>query len=801
MSTTCDHCGTAFVPVRDEDRYCCKGCECVAAMIRDSGNERFYDLRGNSRLDPVKGRPFENHDFGWLDAGIIKAEEDPKAGVATLDCSLEGLSCVACVWLVERLFEQHPGAVRAVSNPARGSLHLEWKPGECDVPAFAKELVSFGYTPAPATSSVRHDDHGLATRTGLCFAFALNAMGFSLPTYLGMSEDFEFASLFGLITFLSATLSMLVGGSWFIVRAWRALRLREIHIDLPISLGLVAAYAGSIVGWMSSVSGLLYFDFVCTFVFLMLGGRWLQTLAVEKNRRRIARRSPVPESVRRDGVMVAVADLRVGDGFEVEAGRAVPVASILQSDEAEFSLEWIRGESDAVAFRSGANLPAGAIVIGRSGVRVRALETWNESLLARLTAEVEPDRGSPALQRLLRIYLVVVILTGLGGFAWWLPVAGFGVALQVMISVFVVSCPCALGVAIPFADERASRLAAQLGAFVRNGALWGRLGKVRQIVFDKTGTLTLERPVLESRDQLAGLDDESAGALARLTAGSCHPVARSLIEGLGPRGQQLLSMHRADAPTETPGMGVSVEIDGDEWSLGRAGWRAEAESGTTVLSRSGIAVASFAFRDALRPDARSIRQWLSSRGFGLHILSGDHPAKVSELAAELGMDPDCAHGGLSPDEKAAWMEKIDRDDTLYLGDGANDSLAFDRAYVTGTPVADRSLLEKKADFFSLGDGLGWLPGLFEVARARSAGIRRAFGFTLIYNLAAVGFCLAGHMSPLLAAILMPISSVISITLAGTARVAAEGRSGKTSSAKNEACPNLPTLPDASTSAC
>ncbi|HRQ91101.1 MAG TPA: HAD-IC family P-type ATPase, partial [Bacteroidia bacterium] len=435
-----------------------------------------------------------------------------------LDCSLEGLSCVACVWLVERLFERRDGALRAVSNPARGSLHLEWEPGVCDVSDFARELVSFGYTPAPPGPEPDRETSSLGARAGLCFAFALNAMGFTLPFYLGMGEDFAFANLFRLIAFLTATLAMLVGGSWFISRAWRSLRAGMVHIDLPISLGLVAAYLGSLAGWIAHVPGLLYFDFVCNFVFLMLGGRWVQTLAVEKNRRRMARRSPLNSAVPRPGGggALPLARIQPGDTFLLEPGRALPVAATLLDPVAEISLEWIRGESEATPVGAGSNLSAGAILLGRTPVEVRALETWQDSLLARLTAGTESARHSPFLDKLLRVYLVVVVLLGIAGFLVWLPTAGAGTALQIMISVFVVSCPCALGVAIPFADERAARLAARLGVFVRNATLWSRLRSVRKIVFDKTGTLTLERPILETPEVLAQLDDEAATALALL---------------------------------------------------------------------------------------------------------------------------------------------------------------------------------------------------------------------------------------------------------------------------------------------
>jgi len=760
---TCEHCGTAFSATKESDIYCCRGCEFVANMIRESGFERFYDLKQGLATAPVRSRPFEQHDFDWLDDLVEKAEASP--GNSKLDCAIEGISCVGCVWLIEKLFDKHPGAIRAAAHPASGRLHLEWQTGKCDLRAFAEELTQFGYVIAPARRDAP-DQEGrrLVGRLGLCGAFALNAMGFTLPTYLGMPEDFEFAGLFRLIAFLSATLAMLVGGSYFIDRAWRALQARSLHIDLPIALGLVTAYFGSIAGWALSIPGLHYFDFVATFVFLMLGGRYLQTAAVDRNRRRLLRSSPLPPSVRSEGEAIALEAIQPGMAFQIDPGQAVPVTSVIRADEAEVSLEWINGEAEPVLKVAGSRLPAGAILLSRSALTLTAAESWSDSLLARLTATDSTERGSPVLQQVLRYYLVVVLILGLGGLIFWISMGQPALGLQAMISVFVVSCPCALGVALPLADELAASRAERHGAFVRNATLWARLRSIRQVIFDKTGTLTLERPVLTDPDAVASLDDTAARALTQLTVGSLHPVGRTLLETLGNRGQTLLANGELPPLEETPGQGVAFLHEGSRWSLGRAGWAGDPADGTTSLCLEGERIAAFRFEDTLRPGAAETLTELRRRHQALWILSGDTQAKVTDLAQRLDIPEAHACGGLSPTEKAERVQELDRDDSLYLGDGANDSLAFDAATVTGTPVVDRSLLEAKADFYTLGSGLDFLPALFATADARAAGVRRAFAFALIYNAAAVTLCLTGGMNPLLAAVLMPLSSIISVVL-------------------------------------
>jgi Cu2+-exporting ATPase len=342
-----------------------------------------------------------------------------------------------------------------------------------------------------------------------------------------------------------------------------------------------------------------------------------------------------------------------------------------------------------------------------------------------------------------------------------------------MISVFVVSCPCALGVAIPLADDLAAAAMERLGVFTRTASLWPRLMRVRQVIFDKTGTLTLERPVLENPGAVNRLDHDAALALAQMTQGSLHPIARSLLEALGSRGQKLLAVGAPLTPREWPGLGVSIKTSDGGWSLGKAGWSGEGPSSgaaTTAgseLRKNGGLVAAFSFNESLRPGALAMVQRLERRGLSLHLLSGDHPQKVVKMAEELGLPPGCAQGGLSPEEKASAVRDIDRQNTLYLGDGANDSLAFDASFVTGTPVVDRTLLESKADFYTLGSGLGFLPRLLDTAAARENAVRAAFAFAILYNLTTIAFSIAGKMSPLIAAIIMPLSSILSILIVAT----------------------------------
>jgi len=324
----------------------------------------------------------------------------------------------------------------------------------------------------------------------------------------------------------------------------------------------------------------------------------------------------------------------------------------------------------------------------------------------------------------------------------------------------VVSCPCALGLAFPLADEMATVALRRRGVFVRAADLWPRLGRVRRLVFDKTGTLTLETPILVNPSALAALGPADRSALAALVHDNPHPVSRCLHESLLAAGP---CVPAAGEISEVVGCGV--ELGG--WSLGRAGWRdAEPADHATVLARAGRVLARFRFTDTARPGAGAELAALAARGLDIFILSGDRPDKVATLVRELGVNGIKAIGGLSPQAKADWFDQTGADDTLMLGDGANDSLAFDRSLCRGTPVIHRGMLAAKADFYYLGLGISGIRALFEVNDTRRRTQAWLLAFMLAYNVEAVGLAVAGLMHPLLAAILMPVSSLTTLALVG-----------------------------------
>ena len=818
--------------------FCCAGCSYVYRLVHEHGLAGYYRIKDEVTA-PADAAVFQPRDYGWLDLAQREAEaagaaparppNPAKAGsppIPELILDVQGISCAGCVWLIERVFQQLPGARGIVVNAQYGTMRLRWVRGEFSAVDFARKLQAFGYLAGPAGEAVGEpESRGLVKRIGLCAAFAMNVMLFSLPAYFGMDPSFEWAGLFGLLNLVFGTLSVLVGGTYFLARAGHALRERAMHIDLPIAIGIVGAYVGSLYGWLTGHERFIYFDFVATFILLMLVGRWAQVAAVERNRRRLLSQQLKPPSVAlADGTSIPPEKLRAGQALLLGPGQTLAVESRLESAEAAFSLASINGEAEPRILRAGQRVPAGAINVGRAGVRLVACQAWAESLLAQLLQAGErPGERHVLLERIVRGYIIgILAFASLAGLGWWVGTSDALRTWAVVTAVLVVSCPCALALAFPLADEMATVALRRCGVFVRESDLWSKLARVRQLVFDKTGTLTLENPMLRNPEALGQLPASARQALYSLVSDNFHPVSQCLLENL-------LASGPVAAPSPMPGSElpaavqetVGLGVEQGPWSLGRPGWRtangghpvgdqtslspASVPAGEATadchpmsdhppaaflapvavdfagqghlggddgpgghdaeLAHGGRVVTRFRFLDSARPDARAELAALRARGLAVGILSGDRTEKVQALARELDLPPAQAMGGLSPQAKADWLAAHGADHTLMLGDGANDSLAFDRALCRGTPVIHRGVLERKADFYYLGRGIGGLRALFEIDAIRRRTQLTILVFSVAYNVCAVGLAVAGRMNPLVAAILMPVGSLTTLLIA------------------------------------
>lgn len=734
-------------------------------LLRSEGLLRFYDLGG--RDSGAVGAAPRAPSFDWLPDLEAAAAGDGTTVRLVLD--VQGIRCAACVWLLQTVWKRQPGARDLRLDPSLGRATLTYDRGSRAAATFLAAAARFGYQMAPASRRIVRDT-GLLLRFGICAAIAMNAMILAVSLYFGLDQvltasaagDGGLRALFGWVLLGLGTLSVVIGGPVFFRTALAGMRAGVVHMDLPISLGLLLAYAGSVYGQVTG--GAAYFDTVSIFVAFMLGGRFLQQRTLAKSRDQVLADDGAEHMRARclvDGavVLTPVQKLRAADELLLAPGDLVPVR-VQVAAASTFSLDWIDGESEPRAFAAGSEVPAGAFHAGKTAVRAGVLADFASSGLGELLGQVPVDREDTRgrvrfWQRLNRSYALGVLLAAaLGGGLWlWLDPSQ---ALPVAISVLVITCPCAMGIATPLAFHLSLALLRRRGVFVRSRSLLDKARCVRTVVFDKTGTVT--HGGLRAR-ATGDLPAASVPVLATMVASSNHPVSQAILQAL-PRAPFVSGIE----VREVAGKGLSCRVDGAEWRLGERGFVGVATAASVarecLLARDGELVARFELEEDFRAGAAGEVEHLTARGLTVHLMSGDRADRVQRAAAQLGVDASRAHGGMSPADKANAVRALDRGDLMMVGDGLNDAPAFEAAFCAGTPAMDRPVLPARADFCFRSADAGAVRAVFEVADLHARTVRTNLTIAVIYNVSTLAACFAAAMTPVLCAVLMPISSAV-----------------------------------------
>ncbi len=675
---------------------------------------------------------------------------------------------------------------------------MTWDPAVVPLSRVAEALDALGYPPHPfrgvkARDMARQADRAMLIRIGVAGALAMNAMGIAFALYGGIRHGMEpeFAALFRWASLLIAIPAVLYPGGVFLKGAWAAFRTRTLHMDVPIAIGLVAAFAASAANTIRG-TGSVYFESLTALVFLLLVGRFLQT----RQQRGAADATELlsslaPSTARRieagaDGTPVVrevpLEALVPGARVEVRAGDTVPADGVVRAGHSELDLSLLTGESRPVGAGPGDAVHAGTVNLsGRLEVEVE--RAGEETRVGRLMQLVEEHarRRAPIVQLADRIsgwfVVAVLVLAAVTGAIWWRIDPDR--AVENVVALLIVTCPCALGLATPLAVSAAIGRAARRGLLIKGADVIERLARPGRFWLDKTGTLTEGRVALV---RTAG-DPAALRLAAALEAHSAHPVARAFA-GLAGGDEEAARLSAAGASTlppaeevvETRGAGIAGLVAGRRVAVGSlaflggplpAGPLADAvdaalADGLTplVVSVDGTPAAVAALGDPLRADAPGALERLRAAGWEIGILSGDHPAVVGAVARRLAIAPDLAKGGVRPEEKLRVVaEEAAHGRVAMAGDGVNDAAALAAATVGIGVHGGAEAALAAADVYSARPGVAPLADLVDGARRTMGVIRRNLVFSLLYNLAGVGLAMAGLLDPIGAAILMPLSSL------------------------------------------
>ncbi|MCR9161373.1 MAG: heavy metal translocating P-type ATPase [Nannocystaceae bacterium] len=796
--TPCDHCGIevpADTPPIDAEaggNFCCSGCATAYALIHSCGLEAFY--RMSEEVRPVDAPPLRYAEFDRAD--FLQAHTLAAPGgelVATL--GIDGMHCATCVWLLERLPQIVPGVVEARVDWRRATLTVRWRPEHAQLSAIADRVAKLGYRPFPLTSGStgRGDaksNRGRIIQLALAFAAAGNNMLIATGIYLGAFSHMS-ESMLALLRWASCAVgvfSLLGPGRTFFTGALASIRSRSPHMDLPVALGLAI---GGIAGLVNTITGRgeIYFDTLSVLVFLLLLGRWLQMRQQDRAASALDVLYRVtPRTAHRvddDGVHDVPGDvLQVGDLVEVRVGDVVPADGEIVGGTTTCDQAVLTGESTPVTLGVGDAAAAGTTNLG-AVIRVRIEAIGSDTRIGGVLGEVEEAATERApivrfADRIAGWFVAYVLLAAAITFAAW-TLAGAESAVDHTVALLIVACPCALGLATPLAISVALGRAARRKILIKGGEALQRLSKPGRLWLDKTGTITQgAMKVVE----WTGSDADLA-SLAALEAQVTHPIASAIVGHAARLGLSL-----PDAEAQAGVGGITGRARGHDFAAGHAGFIAQAcgaevptafmdrakvwvEQGYSPLfvARGGQVVGAAALGDPLREDAKATVAALKRRGWSVGILSGDHPSVVRSVGAQLGLPPEDCRGGLLPGDKVRVVEQRGRGPTVMVGDGVNDSAALMAASV-GVAVrngAEASM--RAAPVYLARPDLGALIELLDGARSTVGTIRMTLGVSLGYNAIAVTVAAFGFMTPLVAALLMPASSLSVIAVALSRRFA------------------------------
>ncbi|MDQ0465965.1 Cu2+-exporting ATPase [Caulobacter ginsengisoli] len=714
---------------------------------------------------------------------------DAAAGLATqdrpggrLELLVKGARCAACLGKIEREIAAVPGVEAARLNLTTGKLTVATGVRAPSLADLIERLEALGYPAAPydpGEAAIAADREGrrLILALGVAAFGAGNAMMFSVPLWAGLFGQELGESTRTFMQWASGLIGApcaLYAGMPFFQSAWRSLRKGRANMDVPISIGVLLTLAISF--FEAAIHGRdTYFDAAVSLLLLLLVGRYLDHRLRSRARGAaadlLALQSPLATLLGADGERrVPVGEIGVGDELLVRPGERLPVDGVVESGVSSFDNALLTGETAPQPVKAGDVAHAGALNL-TGALRLRATAASADSAVAAIARLVEA--GAQTRSRYVRLadkaaalYVPVVhslaAATFIGG---WILGLGPLEALLRAVAVLIITCPCALGLAVPAVQITASSRLFRQGVLVKSGAALERLAEIDHVVFDKTGVLTLGRPSLE------GADPRDVALAAPLARASSHPLARALAAA-GP------DRPMAQDTVETAGQGIEGRIDGRRARLGRAEFAGVegVASGETELwfALEDREPVRFTFRDSLRPDARQSLEALWARRITVEILSGDLPGPVAEAAGALGLKAWAA--ALTPAGKAAAVRQRQAGGrkVLMVGDGLNDAAALAGAHAAMAPGTALDASQNAADLVFSGESLGAVVLAIDVARAARRRALENFGFSALYNLVAGPMAMLGLVNPFVAALAMSGSSLI-VTLNALRMNTAGGR--------------------------
>lgn len=804
MSQECYHCGQGIEQgalvlksIKGVEReFCCHGCAGVCDAIYEAGLDSFYRRTPEGEL--LSPPPPPNKDAEFFDYDEVQSQfVSDLTQQREITLISEAIHCAACIWLIEHTLAKLDGVQMAKVNFTNKQIKLRWDNDVIKLSEIIQELNRVGYDASPYDASnseeaFRKANRDLLYRLGFAGFAMMNVMWFSVALYAGADQDSEFRHYFHWVEFVIATITLAYSGKPFLSGAWTSLKSGSVGMDVSISLGILTTYLYSF--WVTidpQHSGNVYYDTMIDFMFLLLIGRYLEAIsknkAIDSTRRLMDLQPKVARMKIDSGVdIVPVRKLKAGDVVLVKPGDQIPVDGTVVEGVGNINESMLSGESREIFKQEGASVCAGTLNLdGALSIRVESI--LQNTMLGRIVHMVEDAQGSKApiqctAERIMPWFVSVVIALATLSFVYWIVNADFETAMIAATSVLIITCPCAFGLATPMATAVASGVSAQNGILIKNGAVLEILNDIQHFVFDKTGTLTKGQMRLVDSTLQEDVDGESLWRdVVCIEFHSEHSLGRAIVETLQDSHPEFKNMDMAvDFFQAHPGKGVESSVQGRRYYIGTGPWleamgtrlpehltsleaqRAREGQTSVWVAQDGQVVAILFLDDALRDDAVEMIARLKARGKRVTLLSGDRQAVAETVAEKLGGM--AVQAEVLPEQKHEMIRAYQQEGELVamVGDGINDAPAMARANVSIALGSGTDVSMDCADIVLLNNELLSVDTAVDLSQRTLKTIKQNIASSILYNVTLVPLAMAALLTPLIAAITMPLSSLVVI---------------------------------------
>ncbi|MBR8535474.1 heavy metal translocating P-type ATPase metal-binding domain-containing protein [Carboxylicivirga sediminis] len=787
MSKTCYHCGSPSQSwVRHDDKdFCCEGCVMVYDILKENDMGAYYDIEN---APGIRNKKVSVDYYDYLDQEDIKRSvlDFYDGSIGRIKLYIPAIHCSSCIWLIENLHRLHRGVIQSTVNFNRREAAITFNEEEIKLSELMTLLASINYKPHIKTEEQKKSakrSKQLLIKLGIAGFIFGNVMLLSFPDYL--SEDItlnpEIIAWFKWISVLLSIPAMFYSGNEYFIAAWKNIKRGIVSIDMPIAIGITAIFVRSLFEIITN-SGSGYLDSLTGLVFFLLIGKWYQAKTYEALSFDNDYSSYFPLGITRivnnNEEIVPISELQSGDTIQVRNGEIIPADASLLSIGASVDYSFITGESVPVRKEKGDLIYAGGRVLGNAlllevqkKVETGYLaELWKE----RSATNEKESMISHTLNVVSKYFTIVIILISTLTGLYWAFVDG-SKAVMAFTSVLIIACPCALALSVPFAFGHAGRILGKNHLYLKLTAIIEKLTKVDAIVFDKTGTLTdPEHFEVEFKGDMP--DRYMQSMIKSLAHQSRHPLSRALAKHL-----EKADTFEVFDFEEQEGAGVEAQIMNHQVKLGSAQYvQAENQSGNqsaqVYVRIDERVIGYYTIKNYYRPDWQKMLQTVQQYT-DVHILSGDNDAEQEALNA-IVQDADKIHFFQTPKDKQAYVQalKAQGKTVMMVGDGLNDVGALKEAHVGIAVADDVHQFSPSSDAIISAGELKYLPRFISFSRASLKIVYASIIISFLYNVVGLSFAVSGQLSPLFAAILMPLSSVsvvvytsVSVMMAGKRR--------------------------------